>query len=91
MKKIKKIRNQKSSLLTIFKLGDRVKQTIYDPEDKTKKVYKGLILKIREDHITIHWDTVDGKPNRDPTDAFTIYNEEEIFNGDKYSSPIKKE
>jgi hypothetical protein len=80
-----------SSLYDAFKLGDRVKR-IYKDEHGKLKEYMGIILAIDKENIEVYWDTLNGKYrpyNMDVT--FTKCSVDDIFKGDKYYSPIKKE
>jgi hypothetical protein len=79
------------SLYDYFKLGDRVMRSYYDKYGK-KTEYKGVILKIEQKGLEVYWDTQNGryKPGEIGV-SFTHCDLEEIFNGKKEYSPIKKE
>lgn len=79
------------SLYDAFELGDRVKR-VYKDENGESKEYKGIILAIYDDGIEVYWDTENGKYRPENMDvAFTNCSVEEIYNGDKKHSPIKRE
>ena len=60
-------------------------------ENGEKKTYKGIILSIDKNGIEIYWDTKNGKYRPSDMDiAFSHCKLEEIFNGNKYYSPIEK-
>ncbi len=79
------------SLYDAFQLGDRVMRSYKDKYGK-KIEYKGIVLKIEKNNMEIYWDTKDGeyKPGEMGI-SFTNCKVEEIFRGDEYYTPIKKE
>ena len=81
--------DEASSLLDVFKIGDRVKQIYYDPNGM-KREYAGIVVDIKKHCMAIHWDTVNGKPDSENRDTYSICHMYEIFNGDNYYSPIVK-
>lgn len=79
------------SLFDAFQLGDRVMRFYLDKYGK-KTEYKGIILKIDKNSMDVYWDTKDGKYKPGDMDiSFTHCGAEEIFKGDGFYSPIKKE
>ena len=79
------------SLYDAFKLGDRVKRRYKDENGKSKE-YKGIILAIYNENIEVYWDTLNGKYRPDNMDVtFTNCSVNDIFQGNKHYSPIKKE
>jgi hypothetical protein len=78
------------SLLDVFKVGDKVKQIYYKPSGG-KKEYTGIVKFIKEHCMAIHWETVNGKPVEDINVVLTVCHEDEVFNGNEYTSPIEKE
>jgi hypothetical protein len=89
MKRSKKNKDD-STLLDVFKQGERVYRICYNP-DGTKSEYSGRIIKITEHCIAVHWDAVDGNPLSDFRIVYNILHESEVLNGKENTSPIKKE
>lgn len=81
--------DEENTLLEVFKLGDRVKQIYKDPNGY-KYEYLGVIINIKAHCMAVHWDTVNGKPNSEMRDTYSVCHLDEIFNGDRYYSPIVK-
>ena len=98
MKKIIKINANRKlenkihpSLFDIFQLGDRVKRTFSDNEGNLQD-YSGIIMAIYNDSIDIFWDTINNKYQPEQMEIlFENYKMNEIFNGNKNYSSIKKE
>ena len=79
------------SLFDVFKLGDRVKIT-YSKNNGNLDDYSGLIMGIYNDNIDIFWDTLNGKYQPQKIkNMFTNCKLNDIFEGNKNYSPIKKE
>ena len=79
------------SLFETFQLGDRVMRIYKDKLGKKIK-YKGIILKIEKNSIEVYWDTKnDEYKSEEMNTSFTHCDVEEIFRGDGYFTPIKKE
>jgi hypothetical protein len=79
------------SLFDVFQLGDRVKIT-YSDKNGNLDDYSGIIMGINNDSIDIFWDTLNGKYQ--PQKIENIFDKlklNDIFNGNKNYSPIKKE
>ena len=80
------------SLFDAFRLGDRVRRTYKDKKDGKSQEYKGTILSIANESIEVYWDTLNGKFRPSGMDVtFTQCPIYEIFKGNEYYSPIKKE
>jgi len=78
------------SLYDAFELGDRVKRTYHDKKDKYE--YKGIVLAIEDDSMEVYWDTMNGRYRPgDMNVAFTSCQRNEIFKGNDYYTPIKKD
>ena len=83
--------NSYPSLYDYFNLGDRVVRTYKDKSGNAKE-YRGIIMAIRDDSMEIYWDTMNGKYRpKEMNVAFTTCKINEIFNGNKYYSPLEKE
>lgn len=79
------------SLYEAFELGDRVIREYKDKFGNSKQ-YKGIILAINDKSIEIHWDTLDGKYKPSNMDVVsTNCDTTEIFKGNKWYSPIRKD
>lgn len=87
-----KLENKKyPSLFDVFKLGDRVKIT-YLKNNGNFDDYSGLIMGIYNDSIDIFWDKLNGKYQPQKIkNMFTNCKLNDIFDGNKNYSPIKKE
>jgi len=86
----KEIKEEYPSLYDTFELGDRV-QRIFKDKNGRNKTYKGIILSIDNNGIEVYWDTKNGRYRPNDMDiAFSHYELEEIFKGNKYYSPIEK-
>ena len=81
---------EEKTLLDVFRQGDRVCQIYYDSEG-CKRTYSGIIMRIEKHCMAVYWDTVNGKPVSDIRQVFTVFHENEIFNGKENTSPITKE
>ena len=80
-----------ASLYEVFHLGDRVKRK-YKDSNSHKREYLGIILAIDKSNVEIYWDKIDGEYNPNSMDIdFTKCSIEDIFKGNKYYGPIKKE
>ncbi len=91
MKNEEKGKKNYPCLYEAFELGDRVKR-IYTDNNGSSKVYKGIILAIEKNNMEVYWDTLDGKYRpKDMNIAFTTCTVEEIFKGNEYYSPIKRD
>lgn len=90
MKKRYKKNDEETSLLDAFKLGDRVKQIYYDP-DGYEKIYSGRVVQIKKHCMAIQWDTINGHNRSELMDKYSVCHVYEVFNGDRYYSPITKE
>ena len=78
------------NLYDAFELGDRVKRIYKDKYVKYE--YKGIVLAIEDDSIEVYWDTRDGKYRPgDMVVTFTSCPLTEIFRGNNYYTPIKKD
>jgi len=79
------------SLYDAFNLGDRVKR-VYTDKSGSPQEYRGIVLAIDNNCLEIYWDTKDGKYRPSDMDiAFTTCPLNEIFNGNEYYTPIKKD
>ncbi len=79
------------SLYDAFNPGDRVKRVYKDKKGKSQE-YKGIILGIEKESIEVYWDTLNGKFRpKDMDVTFTTCPIYEIFKGNEYYSPIKRE
>ena len=91
MRKKRKKTTSSKSLYDVFCLGDRVTR-IYSDDKGTYKRYQGIILAIDSDSVKVFWDKVDGKSRYNGEDiGFDNCSREEIFYGNDYFSPIKRE
>jgi hypothetical protein len=91
MTKKEKAKDSYPSLFDAFCLGDRVKRTYKGNKGKPQE-YKGTILAIDKEFIEVYWDTLNGKFRPSGMDVtFTECPLYEIFNGNEYYSPIKKD
>jgi len=82
--------DEEPSLLDVFKQGDRVKQIYYDPEGY-EKVYSGKVINIKKHCMAIQWESINGNPKSDLNEKYSVCHVYEVFNGDRYYSPITKE
>ncbi|KYK23360.1 hypothetical protein AYK24_01060 [Thermoplasmatales archaeon SG8-52-4] len=79
------------SLYDAFELGDRVKR-LYRDKNGQNKEYKGIVLAIDREGVEIFWDTLNGKYRpKDMRIAFSNCPINEIFEGNKEYTPIKKD
>jgi len=87
----KKKERRRPSLYDAFNLGDRVKRTYLDKNGRPRE-YAGIVLAISMENIEVCWDTKDGdyKPKKSDI-SFTNCPIDEIFEGTKHYTPIKKE
>jgi len=79
-----------TSLLDFFKQGDRVKQIYYDPEGY-EKVYSGKVVDIKKHCVAIQWEKINGNHKSKLKDKYSVCHVYEVFNGDRYYSPITKD
>ena len=82
--------SEDKTLLDVFKQGDRVCQICFD-NNGYKREYSGLVMRIEKHCMAIYWDMVNGKPVSGMRQVFTVFHENEIFNGNENASPITKE
>ena len=83
--------NNYPSLYDTFKPGDRVTRGRVDKNGKLD-VYKGIILSMNSKHLEIFWDVIDGKYRPGDIEVnFTNCSFDDIFEGSKKYTPIKRE
>lgn len=90
MEKRYKKDDEDNSLLDVFKQGDKVKQIYYDPEGY-EKIYSGEVINIKKHCMAIQWNTINGQSKKELYDKYSVCHIHEVFNGNRYYSPITKE